>query len=105
MKVSDENIHLFDPFRVGDLTDKGIIQDLFFLQFGSGVGAYRIYKPKGRGILMAKVNGKDHAIGNLKLIKDYPPMEQKKKYPNPDDFETEDEWFDACLKIRRASSK
>jgi hypothetical protein len=31
--------------------------------------------------------------------------EQKRKYPNPDDFETEDEWFDACLKIRRASSK
>jgi hypothetical protein len=27
-------------------------------------------------------------------------MEQKKKYPNPDDFETEDEWFDACMKIR-----
>jgi hypothetical protein len=70
MTVSDENIHLFDPFRVGDLTDKGIIQDLFFLQFGSGVGAYRIYEPKGRGILMARVNGKDHAIGNLKLIKD-----------------------------------
>jgi hypothetical protein len=70
MTVSDENIHLFDPFRVGDLTDKGIIQDLFFLQFGSGAGAYRIYEPKGRGILMAKVNGKDHAIGNLKLIKD-----------------------------------
>jgi hypothetical protein len=66
MSVSEDNIHLFDPFRVGDLTDKGIIKDLFFLRFRSGVGADRIYEPIGKGILMARIEGKDYAIGNLK---------------------------------------
>lgn len=24
----------------------------------------------------------------------------ERKYPNPEDFKTEDEWFDACMKLR-----
>lgn len=67
MKVSDEYLYMFNGFKIGDMTDKGEIQDLFFLTFGQGCGAWKNYEPvPGKGLIMAKVNGKDIVIEELK---------------------------------------
>jgi len=66
--VSEDYKYLFKPFEVGDMTDKGKIDDLFFLRFGSGSNAFIEDEPKGKGLLMARINKKDYAIGELKKI-------------------------------------
>lgn len=66
--MKEKHLHYFNGFKVGDMTDKGKIEDLFFLTFmRDGIqGGQRDYEPKGKGLLMATVNGKDIVIGNLK---------------------------------------
>lgn len=60
--------YYFKPFKVGDMTDKGIIDDLFFLTFNGNCTAFRSNEPRGKGILIAEINGKDIPIGELKLV-------------------------------------
>lgn len=67
MKVKEDDKHYFNGLEIGMVTDRGTIQDLFFLQFNSLCGASKIYEPKGKGIIMARVNGKDIEIGKFIL--------------------------------------
>lgn len=67
MTVAPENEHYFNGFKTGDQTNKGTIDDLFFLQFTSGAGAFKTYEPNGKGLCMARINKKDYVIGDLKI--------------------------------------
>lgn len=58
---------MFRGFKVGDMTNKGKIEDLFFLTF-TQLSAQKNYEPvPGKGLLMARVNGKDIVISELKV--------------------------------------
>lgn len=63
--MKDEHKYFFFPFKVGDATDKGVIDDLYFLTFGHGATAWKSYEPEGKGVLMAKIGTKAYAIGDL----------------------------------------
>lgn len=47
------------------MTDKGRIDDLYFLTWTGANSARKYYEPVGRGILIAQVNGKAIPIGEL----------------------------------------
>lgn len=66
MTVAPEHEHYFNGFKIGDQTNKGVIDDLFFLRFEGTVGAFKVYEPKGKGLCMARINKKDYVIGDLK---------------------------------------
>lgn len=58
----------FGNLQIGMMTDKGKIDDLFFLKFDGNCGGWKVREPKGKGLIMARINGKDYSIGELKLI-------------------------------------
>lgn len=60
--------HWFLPFKKGSKTDKGIIDELFFLQFDGFAGGNKVKEPKGKGLLMAGIGNKMYVIGDLKLL-------------------------------------
>jgi len=63
--ISKENEHYFKGLKVGMMTDKGRIDDLYFLTWTGANSARKYYEPVGRGILIAQVNGKAIPIGEL----------------------------------------
>lgn len=68
MRIQPENQHYFKEFKIGTMTDKGEVSDLFFLNFEGNCTAWKSYTPEGKGLLMARVGKKDYAIGELKIL-------------------------------------
>lgn len=66
--VGKEHKHFFNGLEIGDMTDKGKIDDLFFMTWGAWGCGYKTSEPCGKGLLMATINGKDCVIGELKKI-------------------------------------
>jgi hypothetical protein len=66
--MNPEYKHYFKGFEIGDITDKGKIDNLFFLQFDSNSGGWKTYEPNGKGLIMATIEGKDYIIGDLKKV-------------------------------------
>jgi hypothetical protein len=65
--IKPEHKHYFGKLEVGVKTDKGTVQDLYFLTWVGFSGAREEHEPSGKGILMAKVDGKKYAIGELTI--------------------------------------